>query len=117
PCSLTALLELSRTHEADGLGDAPWPPHYAKQAGEPTRVHPPRAKRPGTPASSARRRSTKPLIEIGRARKKDDALAGLERWKARHPEAASPPEPRDVLVDAMRGRFTTWTRIRVNLEH
>jgi bifunctional non-homologous end joining protein LigD len=117
PCSLTALLELSRTHEADGLGDAPWPPHYAKQAGEPKRVQPSRAKRAGTPASSARRRSTKPLIEIGRARKKDDALAGLERWKARHPDAASRLEPHDVLVDAMRGRYTTWTRVRVNLEH
>jgi bifunctional non-homologous end joining protein LigD len=117
PCSLTALLELSRTHEADGLGDAPWPPHYAKQAGEPKRVQPSRAKRAGTPASSARRRSTKPLIEIGRARKKDDALAGLERWKTRHPDAASRLEPHDVLVDAMRGRYTTWTRVRVNLEH
>jgi bifunctional non-homologous end joining protein LigD len=117
PCSLTALLELSRTHEADGLGDAPWPPHYAKQAGEPKRVQSSRAKRAGTPASSARRRSTKPLIEIGRARKKDDALAGLERWKARHPDAASRLEPHDVLVDAMRGRYTTWTRVRVNLEH
>jgi DNA ligase D-like protein (predicted polymerase) len=117
PCSLTALLELSRQQEADGLGDAPWPPHYAKQAGEPMRVAPSRAKRAGGPASGARRQSAKPLIEIGRARKKDDALAGLERWKARHPEAASHLEPRDVLVDAMRGRFTTWTRIRVNLEH
>jgi bifunctional non-homologous end joining protein LigD len=80
-------------------------------------VQPSRAKRAGTPASSARRRSTKPLIEIGRARKKDDALAGLERWKARHPDAASRLEPHDVLVDAMRGRYTTWTRVRVNLEH
>jgi bifunctional non-homologous end joining protein LigD len=117
PCSLTALLELSRQQEADGLGDAPWPPHYAKQAGEPMRVAPSRAKRASGPASGARRQSAKPLIEIGRARKKDDALAGLERWKAGHPEAASHLEPRDVLVDAMRGRFTTWTRIRVNLEH
>ena len=44
-------------------------------------------------------------------------LAGLERWKARHPEAARHLEAKDVLVDAMRGRFTTWMRIRVNLEH
>ena len=58
-----------------------------------------------------------PLIEIGRAQRKDDALAGLERWKARHPEAAAHLEPADVLVDAMRGRFRTWTRIRVNLQH
>ncbi len=56
-------------------------------------------------------------IEIGRAEKKDDALAGLERWRARHPEAAAHLQPADVLVDAMRGRFHTWTRIRVNLQH
>ena len=35
PCSLEALLELSARQEAEGQGDAPWPPHYAKQAGEP----------------------------------------------------------------------------------
>jgi hypothetical protein len=57
------------------------------------------------------------LIEIGRARRREDALAGLGRWKNRHPEAAAHLEPRDVLVDAMRGRFTTWTRIRINLQH
>lgn len=102
-CRLDALLELSGRHERDGLGDAPWPPHYRKQRGEPKRVQPSRAR--------------KPLIEIGRARNKEDALAGLERWKAAHPEAAARLEPADVLVDAMRGRFTTWTRIRVNLEH
>ena len=117
PCSLTALLELARQQEADGLGDAPWPPHYAKQAGEPKRVQPSRATRDGASTSSARRRTVKPVIEIGRARKKDDALAGLERWKTRHPDAAAHLEPRDVLVDAMRGRYTTWTRVRVNLEH
>ncbi len=115
PCSLAALLELSRAQEAAGLGDAPWPPHYAKQAGEPPRVQPSRARRAAAP--SGRRRSTKPLIEIGRAARKDDALAGLERWKARYPAAAAHLEPRDVLVDAMRGRSTTWTRVRVNLEH
>ncbi len=109
-------------HEREGLGDAPWPPHYRKQAGEPSRVAPSRARKPPTtPESSAkptgRRTSTKPLLEIGRARSKDDALAGLERWKARHPDAAAHLEPADVLVDAMRGRFQTWTRIRVNLQH
>ena len=102
----SALLELSARHEREGLGDAPWPPHYEKQAGEPARVQP-----------SRRRTPTHPLIEIGRAREKEDALAGLERWKARHPEAAAHLEPADVLVDAMRGRFRTWTRIRVNLQH
>jgi hypothetical protein len=58
-----------------------------------------------------------PLVEIGRAREKADALAGVERWRARHPEAATHLQPADVLVDAMRGRFRTWTRVRVNLQH
>jgi len=116
-CSLDRLLELSRAQEYGGLGDAPWPPHYQKQAGEPRRVQPSRARTDGASTVSGRRRSTKPLIEIGRARKKEDALAGLERLKTRHPDAASHLAPRDVLVDAMRGRFTTWTRVRVNLEH
>jgi DNA ligase D-like protein (predicted polymerase) len=106
PCSLAPLLELSARHERGGLGDAPWPPHYRKQAGEPSRVQP-----------SRRRVPSRPLIEIGRAQKKEDALAGLERWKRRHPDAAARLEPADVLVDAMRGRFHTWTRIRVNLQH
>jgi len=106
PCSLDTLLELSARHERDGLGDAPWPPHYKKQEGEPARVQP-----------SRRRTPVHPLIEIARARQKPDALTGLERWKARHPEAAAHLEPADVLVDAMRGRFATWTRIRLNLQH
>ena len=58
-----------------------------------------------------------PLVEIGRSQRKEDALAGLERWKAQHPEAAACLAPADVLVDAMRGRFRTWTRIRVNLQN
>jgi bifunctional non-homologous end joining protein LigD len=106
PGSLERLLELSAHHERDGLGDAPWPPHYQKQRGEPARVQP-----------SKRRTSKHPLIEIGRAQRKEDALAGLERWKARHPEVVKHLEPADVLVDSMRGRFSTWTRIRVNLQH
>lgn len=106
PCSLDALLELSARHEREGQGDAPWPPHYRKQEGEPARVQP-----------SKRRVSTKPLIEIARAKTKDAALAGVERWKARHPDAAGHLQPADVLVDAMRGRFATWTRIRINLQH
>jgi hypothetical protein len=57
------------------------------------------------------------MLEIAKALKKEDALAGLERWKARHRDAAAHLEAADVLVDAMRGRFTTWTRIRVNLQH
>ncbi len=113
--SLDALLELSARQEAEGLGDAPWPPHYAKQAGEPPRVQPSRKK--SAPKASGRRVPAKPLIEISRAARKEDALAGLERWKSRHPEAASHLQPADVLVDSMRGRSATWTRVRVNLEH
>jgi bifunctional non-homologous end joining protein LigD len=106
PGSLERLLELSARHEREGQGDAPWPPHYQKQRGEPARVQP-----------SKRRTSKYPLIEIGRAQRKEDALAGMERWKERHPEAAAHLEPQDVLVDSMRGRFTTWARVRVNLQH
>jgi DNA ligase D-like protein (predicted polymerase) len=106
PCSLDRVLELSAKQEREGQGDAPWPPHYKKQTGEPARVQP-----------SKRRASKHPLIEIGRAPRKDDALAGLERWRARHPDAAAHLESADVLVDSMRGRFKTWTRIRVNLQH
>jgi bifunctional non-homologous end joining protein LigD len=115
--SLDALLELSAKHEAEGMGDAPWPPHYRKQAGEPSRVQPSKRRSGRAPAARGRRTSSKPLIEIARAARRDDALAGLQRWIARHPEVAAKLEPADVLVDAMRGRSTTWTRIRVNLEH
>ena len=104
--SLDALLELSAQQERDGLGDAPWPPQYRKQPDEPPRVQP-----------SKRRQPKFPLLEIGRAFRKEDALAGLERWKNRHPEAAAHLQPADVLVDSMRGRSSTWTRVRVNLQH
>ena len=116
-CSIERLLELSAQQERDGEGDAPWPPNYKKQAGEPPRVQPSKRRASPRPPKLDERRRKHPLIEIGRAPKKDDALAGLERWKARHPEAAAQLEPADVLVDAMRGRFKTWTRIRVNLQH
>src|SRR5689334_854466 len=87
--SLEKLLELSARHAAEGLGDAPWPPHYRKQPDEAPRVVP-----------SRRRTPAHPLIEIARAREKADALAGLERWKARHPQVSAHLEPADVLVDA-----------------
>jgi DNA ligase D-like protein (predicted polymerase) len=99
--SIESLLALS-----EGQEDAPWPPHYEKQPGEEVRASP-----------SRRRQPKVPLIVIAHSPKKDEALAGLERWKARHPEAAKHLEPADVLVDSMRGRFTTWTRIRINLVH
>jgi bifunctional non-homologous end joining protein LigD len=104
--SLDTLLELSARQEREGLGDAPWPPHYVKQSGEPARVQP-----------SRRRQPSRPLIEVARAERKADALEVLEAWKTRHPEVALHLEPADVLVDAMRGRYATWTRIRINLQH
>jgi len=122
PCSLERLLDLSAQQERDGLGDAPWPPNYQKQPGEPARVQPSRRRMSkdgdtGDGSPKPRRVPKRPLIEIARSGKKDDALAGFERWKARHPAAAAHLQPADVLVDAMRGRFHTWTRIRVNLQH
>jgi DNA ligase D-like protein (predicted polymerase) len=133
--SLDQLLELAARDEAAGLPDAPWPPHYEKQGGEAPRVQPskrrvdsggrppesPRARGgsppPRTPRATGRRQSTKPLIEVARAETKDEAMAGLERWKARHPEVWPRLEPVDVLVDAMRGRSSVWYRIRLNLQH
>ena len=120
--SIEKLLEL---FERQGQGDAPWPPHYRKQAAEPPRVQPSKRKTTNPPRTAttagtkpaSRRKSSMPLIEIGRARRKADAEAGLERWKARHPDAAAHLQPEDVLVDAMRGRYSTWTRIRINLQH
>jgi DNA ligase D-like protein (predicted polymerase) len=109
--SLKKLLDLSAKQEAAGLGDAPWPPHYRKQEGEPARVAPSRKK------GASRRQSIHPLITIAKARYKKDALAGLERWKKKHPAAAEKLEVDDILIDPMRGRSSTWTRIRVNLRH
>jgi len=159
--SLEALLDLSRRDEEQGLGDAPWPPNYRKQAGEPPRVQPSKqrraaaeydtpeaeaervknraamekrftaelerraaakaagedASRPTRPTPTGRRRSTVPVIEISRAKTKSEALEGLERWKTRHPEAASHLDVADILVDGMRGRSSLWYRVRVNLTH
>ena len=113
PCSLESLLELSARHERDGEGDAPWPPHYRKQAGEPRRAPP----SVGVKKTPSKRASTMPLIEIGRAETEGEVLAGLDRWKARHPKAAALLEPADVLVDKMRGRSSLWYRVRINLQH
>jgi len=119
-CSLESILETSARHEGEGEGDAPWPPNYAKQPDEPPRVRPSAAKKatasPRAKVARVGRRLHKPLITIARAAEKADALAGLDRWKARHPDAAAQLRTADVLVDAMRGRSTTWTRIRINLE-
>ena len=40
PGSLDSLLDLSARQKREGQGDAPWPPHYEKQEGEPPRVQP-----------------------------------------------------------------------------
>jgi DNA ligase D-like protein (predicted polymerase) len=113
PCSLDALLELSARHAREGLHDAPWPPQYKKQPDEPMRVQPSRARKTGT----GRRVPKHPLLEIARADRRDDALAEVEKWKAKHPKVAAYLEPADILVDAMRGRSSTWTRVRVNLKN
>ncbi len=131
--SLERLLELSDQHEEAGFGDAPWPPHFAKQAGEPPRVQPSKRRKasgkperegvvpPPAPGKRAgptgRRRTTMPLIEVARAATEAEAREGLERWKDRHPEAWAYLGPADVLVDSMRGRSSTWTRIRLNLRN
>jgi DNA ligase D-like protein (predicted polymerase) len=147
--SLEPLLELVARHEAEGQGDAPWPPHYAKQAGEPPRVQPSKRRRApdgpapdptaprgragsvppampspptrnadGTVPPTGRRRSSQPLLVISQAADKADALAGLDRWRARHPEAAAHVrDPEDLLIDAMRGRYKVWWRVRVNLRN
>ena len=134
---LDGLLELAARDEAAGLPDAPWPPHYDKQSGEAPRVQPSKRRTggggggagggsgaPGTgPGGSGaksptgRRQSTMPLIEVARAETKKEAMAGLERWKARHADVWPLLEAADVLVDAMRGRSSAWYRIRLNLRH
>jgi bifunctional non-homologous end joining protein LigD len=114
PCTLDALLDLAARHEKEGLKDAPWPPQYKKMPGEPSRVQPSRARK----TSGAGRRVPKyPLIEVARADRKEDAVAAADAWKTQHPEVAKLLEPADVLVDAMRGRSSTWTRVRVNLRN
>jgi hypothetical protein len=117
--SLEQLLELAARDEASGLPDAPWPPHYQKMEGEAPRVAPSRAKKTqaGSGTSGRAPRVRMPLLTVANSPRKDDALAGLERWKQRHPDAAGHLAVDDVLVDAMRGRSSTWTRIRVNLRN
>jgi len=132
PGSLEPLLDLAMQHEAAGFADAPWPPQFAKQPTEPPRVQPSKRRRarlaaregivpppaPGKASGPTGRRRTKmPLIEIARAATEAEAREGLERWKERHPEVWSYLEPPDLLVDSMRGRSTTWTRIRLNLRN
>jgi bifunctional non-homologous end joining protein LigD len=132
---LDALLEIAARDEAEGIGDAPWPPHFHKMEAEPARVQPSRARASaakkktekaegedsdpaatGT-AKKGRRRPTMPLIVISQSPNKSDAEAGLERWKQQYPKAATLLAPDDVLVDRMRGSAYVWYRIRVNLRN
>ncbi|MBY0494712.1 MAG: non-homologous end-joining DNA ligase [Cyanobacteria bacterium] len=121
PCSLEKLLELSARQEKEGQGDAPWPPQYKKMPGEPTRVQPSRARRRqgfGEAGSAKGRRVPKhPLITVAQSTKKTEAIELLEKWKEQHADVAGHLEPADILTDSMRGRSSTWWRIRINLQH
>jgi DNA ligase D-like protein (predicted polymerase) len=142
--SLDALLEMAARDEANGIGDAPWPPHFRKMEGEPSRVQPSKSRSsvakksatkkaakeagpevdpsaevtaPKKRAATGRRQSTMPLIVIAQSPDKAAVEAGLERWKQQHPDAAALLAADDVLVDRMRGSAYVWYRIRVNLRH
>ena len=166
--SLDQLLTLAARDEAEGLGDAPWPPHFVKQEGEAKRVQPSKAKsfsaqsaegfgahrfkkrskaasqtpstsnelsssaeggRPSSLSSEApttpkptRKTPTKrtpkhPLIIVAQSTDKSAAEAGLDRWRAAHPEAAQHLAVDDILIDRMRGSSSIWYRIRINLRH
>jgi DNA ligase D-like protein (predicted polymerase) len=117
PGSLEKLLELAAEDEAAGLGDAPWPPHFKKMQGEAPRVAPSRARTTSKRAVAKKSRSKAPLLVVANSPDKQAALTGLERWKMKYPEAAGRLAVDDVLVDSMRGRSSTWTRIRVNLRN
>ncbi|HWL91402.1 MAG TPA: DNA polymerase domain-containing protein [Actinomycetota bacterium] len=133
--TLASVFELSDRQASEGQGEAPYPPHFPKAEGEPIRAQPSRRRTSGkakgpadegtvpppapgkTSGPTGRRRTRMPLIEIARAASEREAMEGLERWKSRHPEVVPHLEPTDVMVDPMRGRSTTWTRIRVNLRN
>jgi DNA ligase D-like protein (predicted polymerase) len=111
--SIEPLLALAAKQEEAGAGDAPWPPHFEKGEQEGPRVAPSRAKG----ARAGGRKPKLPVITIANAKHKADALAGLERWKARHPEIVPLLAPEDVLVDTNRGRSSAWYRVRINLRN
>jgi len=115
--SLEKLLELAAKDETAGLGDAPWPPHFKKMEGEAPRVAPSRARTTSKRAVAKKSRSKAPLLVVANSPDRQAALTGLERWKMKYPEAAALLAIDDVLVDSMRGRSSTWTRIRVNLRN
>src|SRR5437773_6516101 len=111
PGSLEKLLELAAQDEAAGLGDAPWPPHFRKMEGEGPRVAPSRARSAVKKPSMKKPRTRAPLLVVANSPDKEAAVAGLERWKSKHPEAATLLAVDDVLIDSMRGRSSTWIRI------
>jgi bifunctional non-homologous end joining protein LigD len=120
PGSLEKLLELAAIDQAAGLGDAPWPPHFRKMEGEGARVAPSRAKSGKSAAAKSATKKSRikmPLIVVANSPDKAAALAGLERWKKKYAEVAALLAPEEVLVDSMRGRSSTWTRIRINLRN
>jgi bifunctional non-homologous end joining protein LigD len=117
PGSLEKLLELAAKDEEHGLGDAPWPPHFRKMEGEAPRVAPSRARSAVNKPSEKKVRTRAPLLVIANSPDKEAALAGLERWKNKHPKVTKLLAVDDVLIDSMRGRSSTWTRIRVNLRN
>lgn len=115
--SLEQLLELAAKDEASGLGDAPWPPHFRKMEGEAPRVAPSRSRFAVKKPADKKARNRAPLLIIANSPDKEAALAGLESWKNKYPEVAERLAPEEVLIDTMRGRSSTWTRIRVNLRN
>jgi DNA ligase D-like protein (predicted polymerase) len=117
PGSLEKLLEVAAEDEAAGLGDAPWPPHFRKMEGEAARVAPSRARAAVKKSSLKKPRTRAPLLVVANSPDREAALAGLERWKSKHSEVAALLAVDDVLIDSMRGRSSTWTRIRVNLRN
>jgi bifunctional non-homologous end joining protein LigD len=117
PGSLEKLLDLAAEDQAAGIGDAPWPPHFRKMEGEAPRVAPSRAHSAVKKPAVKKPRTRAPLLVVANSPDRDAALAGLERWKSKHPEVATLLAVDDVLIDSMRGRSSTWTRIRVNLRN
>jgi bifunctional non-homologous end joining protein LigD len=115
--SLQKLLELADQDEAAGIADAPWPPHFRKMEGEAARVMPSRARSSAKKSTAKKSRVKMPLITVANSPDKVAALAGLERWKAKHADVAVLLALDDILIDSMRGRSSTWTRIRINLRH
>jgi len=91
PGSIEALLAMADRQEAEGEADEP--------------------------EGEERARAPLPVITIAQAKLKKDALAGLERWRAKYPEVAARLAPEDTLVDTNRGRASAWYRVRINLKN